>query len=81
MTLSSWDLQKKVEAALFAEKVQIESYGGDVPCVHVSGLTGEGLPQLVETLSILSEMQDVRAETNGPVHGYVLESKVSKGLG
>lgn len=63
------------------EGVQLESLGGDVPCVHVSGLTGKGLPQLVETISAVAEMQDVRAETNGPVQGYILESKVSKGLG
>ncbi|KAJ3526087.1 hypothetical protein NM688_g8302 [Phlebia brevispora] len=71
----------KVETALFAEGVQLECFGGDIPSVHVSGLTGQGLPELVETISILSEMQDVRAETDGQVQGYVLESKVSKGMG
>lgn len=52
-----------------------------MPCVRVSGLTGQGLDQLVETLSVLSEMQDLRAEKDGAVQGYVLESKVQKGLG
>ena len=47
----------------------------------VSGLTGQGLDQLVETISALAEMQDLRAEREGPLHGYVLESNVSKGLG
>ena len=63
------------------EGVQLEALGGDIPSVHVSGLTGKGLDQLVETISAVSEMQDLRAEQEGSVHGYVLESKIQKGLG
>ncbi|KAJ8517311.1 hypothetical protein ONZ45_g5482 [Pleurotus djamor] len=70
-----------IQRALLAEGVQLEEFGGDVPSVQVSGLTGQGLPDLVETLSAMAEMQDLRAERDGPVHGYVLESKVQKGLG
>jgi translation initiation factor IF-2 len=64
-----------------AEGIQLESFGGDVPSVEVSGLTGKGLPDLVETLAAMAEVQDLRAEKEGLVHGYVLESKVAKGLG
>ncbi|GJE95177.1 translation initiation factor IF-2 [Phanerochaete sordida] len=71
----------KIETALLAEGVQLETFGGDVPVVHVSGLTGQGLPTLVETISLVAEMQDLRAEQKGPIHGYVLESRVDKGLG
>ncbi|KAI0748310.1 initiation factor 2 [Daedaleopsis nitida] len=71
----------KVEHALLAEGVQLETFDGDVPCVPVSGLTGQGLDQLVETLSALAEMQDLRSEQEGVLQGYVLESKVTKGLG
>lgn len=70
-----------MEKALLAADVQLETFGGDVPVVHVSGLTGEGLPQLVETISLVAEMKDLRAEDTGPAQGYILESKVSKGLG
>ncbi len=73
--------QTKVEHALLAEGVQLETFGGDIPSVQVSGLTGQGLDQLVETLSALAEMQDLRAEREGLLQGYVLESKVTKGLG
>jgi translation initiation factor IF-2 len=63
------------------EGIQLESYGGDTPGVEVSGLTGQGLDTLVETISAMAEMQDLRAEQDGQVHGYVLESNVRKGLG
>ncbi|XP_006458242.1 hypothetical protein AGABI2DRAFT_199688 [Agaricus bisporus var. bisporus H97] len=70
-----------VKLALMAEGIQLESFGGDVPSVEVSGLTGKGLPELVETLAAMAEVQDLRAEKEGAVHGYVLESRVTKGLG
>lgn len=63
------------------EGIQLESYGGDTPGVEVSGLTGLGLENLTETLSAMSELQDLRAERDGQVHGYVLESNIRKGLG
>ena len=70
-----------MKRALMVEGIQVEEFGGDIPAVNVSGLTGEGLPVLLETLSVVSEMQDLRAEHTGPVYGHVLESNVQKGLG
>lgn len=63
------------------EGVQLEDFGGDAPSIEVSGLTGQGLPDLVETLSAVAEMQDLRAEQDGPVFGHILESNFNKGLG
>lgn len=70
-----------MQKALLSEGIQLEAFGGDVPSVEVSGLTGFGLGDLMETLSAMAEMQDLRAERDGPMHGYILESKVDKGMG
>ncbi|TFK55179.1 initiation factor 2 [Heliocybe sulcata] len=72
---------EKASNALAAEGLQLETIGGDIPVVPVSGLTGKGLDELVETISAVAELQDLRAEHDGKVHGYVIESKVQKGLG
>jgi len=72
---------ENVQTALLAEGVQLEAFGGDVPSVPVSGLTGQGLDQLIETISAMAEMQDLRAERQGDIQGYILESNVRKGLG
>ncbi|EGO21577.1 hypothetical protein SERLADRAFT_474105 [Serpula lacrymans var. lacrymans S7.9] len=72
---------KKVQHALLAEGLQLEAFGGDVPCVEVSALTGQGLDDLVEILSTIAEVQDLRAERDGQGYGCVLESRVQKGLG
>ncbi|TDL27302.1 initiation factor 2 [Rickenella mellea] len=71
----------RVHTELWAEGIQLESMQGDIPAVELSGLTGEGLDKLVETISALAEIRDIRSEVDGPLHGYVLESKMSKGHG
>lgn len=73
--------KEKVKHALLAEGVQLEEFGGDVPAVEVSGLTGAGLDTLTETLSTLAEMAELRAEVDIRAHGRVLESRVDKGRG
>ena len=37
--------------------------------------------QLLEMLSLQAEMMELRAETNVPAHGYILESSLEKGRG
>lgn len=61
--------------------MQLEEFGGDVPCVEVSGLTGFGLDKLVDTLSTLAEVKELRARRTGRAEGRVLESRVDKGRG
>lgn len=72
---------EKVQHALLAEGVQLEAFGGDIPSVEVSGLTGHGLNDLIDTLSLMAEVQDLRAEQDGPAYGHVIESRMHKGLG
>lgn len=79
--VNSSNFQENVQNSLLAEGIQLEAFGGDVPCVPVSGLTGMGLDDLTETISLVAETQELRAERDGDIHGYVLESKIRKGLG
>lgn len=49
--------------------------------VRVSGLSKIGLDNLVETLSTLAELRELRARTEGQAEGWILESNVDKGHG
>ena len=73
--------QSKVKSALGSVGVHLEEDGGDIPSVQVSGLAKLGLDNLVETLSTLAELRDLRARRDGKAEGYVLESNVSRGRG
>ncbi|AFR92710.2 translation initiation factor IF-2 [Cryptococcus neoformans var. grubii H99] len=72
---------QKVKSALGAEGIFLEEDGGDIPSVRVSALRKTGLDALVETLSTLAEIRDLRARRDGKAEGYVLESRVDKGRG
>ena len=71
----------QVKSALLAEGIVLEEDGGDVQSVKVSGLARLGLDDLVETLSTLAELRDLRARVDGKAEGYVIESNVDKGIG
>jgi len=75
------DEQTKVKSALGAEGILLEEDGGDIPSVKVSGLAKMGLASLVETLSTIAEVRDLRGRQDGQVQGYVLESRVDRGRG
>jgi translation initiation factor IF-2 len=47
----------------------------------VSGITGEGLDDLVEGLAIQSEMMDLRADYDARGEGIVIDARMEKGLG
>ncbi|PHH88024.1 hypothetical protein CDD83_8084 [Cordyceps sp. RAO-2017] len=68
----------QVKADLARHGVQIEDYGGDVQVACVSGKTGQGMDDLEENITTLSEVLDVRAETDGLAEGWVLESSVKQ---
>ncbi|KAI9335297.1 hypothetical protein BDR26DRAFT_822621 [Obelidium mucronatum] len=71
----------KVKENLIRYGLLVEDYGGEVPAVEVSGLTGFGLDNLEETIVALSEMADIRGDSTGPVEASVIESRVAKGKG
>lgn len=66
----------RVKADLASNGVDIEDYGGDVQVVCVSGKTGQGMEDLEENILTLSEILDMRAETDGPAEGWILESSL-----
>ncbi|KAF5003485.1 hypothetical protein FDECE_9971 [Fusarium decemcellulare] len=68
----------QVKVDLSRNGVDIEDFGGDVQVVPVSGKTGKGMDDLEENIVTLSEILDVRAETDGMAEGWILESSVKQ---
>lgn len=56
--------------------VELEDYGGDVQAVAMSGRTGRGMKDLEDAILTLSEVLDMRAETDGMAEGWVLEASI-----
>ena len=74
------DIQR-VKLDLGRYGVEIEDFGGDTQTVLVSGKTGQGLPELEDATVALSDILDLRAETDQAAEGWVLESTSSKSAG
>ena len=58
-----------------------ESWGGDTVVVEVSALQGVGIDELLDNLAVMSEVEDLRAETDGRATGVVLEANLDIGRG
>ncbi|MCD4714956.1 MAG: translation initiation factor IF-2, partial [Clostridiales bacterium] len=71
----------KVKQELADRGVLIEEWGGDVIAVPVSAKTGEGLEKLLETVLLVSEMLELKANPDRLGIGTVIEAKVEKGRG
>ncbi len=58
-----------------------EEWGGDVICVPVSALKRQGIDQLLESVLIVAEMKELKANPNRRAKGIVIEAKLDKGRG
>ena len=71
----------RVMQELSAEEVIPEAWGGDVQFVPVSAKTGLGIDDLLDAISLQSEMLELEAPTEGHAKGVVVESRLDKGRG
>ena len=71
----------QVISALTQHDLVPEEWGGDVMCVPVSALTGMGIDQLLESVLLVAEVKELKANPNRHAKGLILESKLDKGRG
>ena len=65
---------EKVKRELSNQDVLVESTGGKIPSVEVSAKTGKGIPDLLELILLVAEMEDFKADISKPVEGVIVES-------
>ncbi len=56
-------------------------WGGDVPMVEVSAKTGQGIETLIETVLLVADLEDLRADVDVPAEGIVIEARMETGRG
>jgi len=59
----------------------IEEWGGDVICVPISAKDKEGIPELLENLLLVAEMENIRANPSQAAKGTVIEAGLDKTKG
>jgi translation initiation factor IF-2 len=73
--------EQRVLTDLSTHNVLASEWGGDVEVVRTSGLTGQGLPELLDTLLLTAELHDFRANPNRSATGACLEAFRDEGRG
>ncbi len=72
---------EQVRTQLASEGVQPEEWGGEVPFINCSAITGEGIDELLEAAMLQAEMLELKANPNIPAEGIVIETYLDKGRG
>lgn len=67
-----------LKGQLEKEQVLFEGRGGDTPFVSVSAKTGAGIPELLETLSLMADVAELKANPSGALNAVVIESGKDK---
>jgi translation initiation factor IF-2 len=69
---------RKTEQQLYGMGLIPDNMGGEVPFVQTSAATGKGIDELLETLSVVAELKELKANPNKPASGTCLEANVSE---
>ena len=71
----------RVKQQLTEHNVVVEDFGGDVIAVPVSAAKGTGIDALLETINLVAEIGEYRANPNRPANGVVIEAELDPGRG
>lgn len=61
--------------SLAENEIYVEGYGGDIPVVPISALKGDGIPELLDMILLVTDLQDLKADTETNAIGSIIEAK------
>ena len=61
--------------------IQPEEWGGDTAVIPCSGITGDGVDELLERILLEAEMLELNADPDAPFEGLVIEAQMEAGMG
>ena len=72
---------ERVKRQLAERDLLIEEWGGDVVAVPVSALTGDGVQDLLDNLTVVSEISELKANPHRSARGVVVEARIDRTRG
>lgn len=55
--------------------------GGDTPVVPVSAKTGDGIPELLDMVLLVADVEELKADVDVPAAGLIIEAHMEQGRG
>ncbi|MEX2486782.1 MAG: translation initiation factor IF-2 [Nitriliruptoraceae bacterium] len=71
----------RVKTQLTEHELVAEDFGGDVPMVEVSALSGQGIDELLEMVLLQADLLELQANPNKDARGRVIEAHLDRGRG
>jgi translation initiation factor IF-2 len=71
----------KLKQQLSDNELAPEDWGGDTIVIPVSAKTKEGIPELLDMILLVADVEELKAEHSGQASGIVIESHMEKGKG
>jgi len=71
----------RIKTELMQHGLVAEEYGGDVIVCPVSALKGTGIDALLDSVLLVAEVADLKANPDRPAEGVVIESRIETGRG
>jgi translation initiation factor IF-2 len=65
---------EKTKQSLGENEIYVEGWGGDIPCVAISAVTGKGIPELFEMVMLVAELAVLKTNPSSPTIGIIIES-------
>ena len=72
---------EKIKTNLSENEIYLEGLGGDVPFVPVSAKTGEGIPELLDMMLLVADLEELSGDTTKNAEGIVIESNLDQKKG
>lgn len=72
---------EKIKQELANMNILVEDWGGDYQCQEISAKTGQGIPELLEKILLVADLQELKANPNRKAVGTILEASLDKGRG
>lgn len=71
----------QLKQQLAEHEVLVEEWGGDTVVVEVSAKTKQGIPELLDMVLLVADVEDLKAEVNVPATGLIIEAHQEQGRG
>ncbi|MBQ4569417.1 MAG: translation initiation factor IF-2 [Ruminococcus sp.] len=72
---------ERVMQQLTEHEIIPEEWGGDTPCIPISAKTGMGIDDLLEMVTLVADMKELKANPDRAAKGTVVEARLDKGRG
>ena len=70
-----------VKQQLTEYEIVPEEWGGDTPCIPISAKKKQGIDELLEMVTLIAEMKELKANPDRAGKGTVIEARLDKGRG